>query len=50
MAVWARGGQPKVVFTFTVSDEKITSIALDADPDRLSDLDIVFLSASDNER
>jgi RNA polymerase sigma-70 factor (ECF subfamily) len=49
-AVWAPGGRPKVVFTFTVSDGKISGIALDADPDRLRDLDIVFLSASGKER
>ena len=45
-AVWAPGGRPKVVFTFTISDGKITGIA----PDRLRDLDIVFLSASGKER
>ena len=49
-AVWAPGGRPKVVITFTISDGKITGIALDADPDRLRDLDIVFLSASGKER
>ena len=49
-AVWAPSGRPKVVFTFTVSDGKITGIALDGDPDRLRDLDIVFLSASGKER
>ena len=49
-AVWAPGGRPKVVFTFTISDGKITRIALDGDPDRLRDLDIVFLSASGKER
>ncbi len=49
-AVWMHGGRPKVVFRFTVRDEKITSIALEADPDRLRDVDIVFLSASGNER
>jgi hypothetical protein len=48
-AVWAPGGRPKVVFTFTISDGKITGIALDGAPDRLRDLDIVFLSAGGNE-
>jgi len=48
-AVWAPGGRPKVVFTFTISDGKITGIALDGDPDRLRDLDIVFLSAGGKE-
>ena len=47
--MWAPGGRPKVVFTFTISDGKITSIPLDGDPDRLRDLDIVFLSAGGKE-
>jgi RNA polymerase sigma factor (sigma-70 family) len=42
-AVWTRGGQPKVVFAFVVRNKKITSIALHADPDRLRDVDVVFL-------
>ena len=49
-AVWAPGGRPKVVFTFTISDGKITGIALDGDPDRIRERDIVFLSASGKER
>jgi RNA polymerase sigma factor (sigma-70 family) len=49
-AVWVHGGRPKVVFTFTTRDEKITGIALEADPDRLRDVDIVFLGAGGNER
>ncbi|GAA0358111.1 sigma-70 family RNA polymerase sigma factor [Actinoallomurus spadix] len=49
-AVWAYRGRPKVVFTFTVTDGRITRIAMDADPDRLRDLDIVFLSAGGKER
>jgi RNA polymerase sigma-70 factor (ECF subfamily) len=48
-AVWAPGGRPKVVFTFTISDGKITRIALDGEPGRLRDLDIVFLSVSGKE-
>ena len=43
-AVWAPGGRPQVVFTFTISAGKITTIGLAADPDQLRDLDIVFLS------
>jgi RNA polymerase sigma factor (sigma-70 family) len=43
-AVWAPGGRPRVVFTFTISGAKITGIGLTADPDLLRDLDIVFLS------
>ena len=48
-AVWAPSGRPKVVFTFTISDGRITGIALDGDRDRLRDLDIVFLSAGGKE-
>src|ERR1700733_7544018 len=48
-AVWAPGGRPKVVFTFTISDGKVTGIALDGDPDRLREVDVVLLSASDTE-
>jgi len=43
-AVWAPGGRPRVVFTFTITGAKITGIGLTADPDLLRDLDIVFLS------
>ncbi|MDP9863744.1 MULTISPECIES: sigma-70 family RNA polymerase sigma factor [Streptosporangium] len=49
-AVWSHRGRPKAVFTFTVSGGKIAHIAIDTDPDRLRDLDIVFLSADDKER
>jgi RNA polymerase sigma factor (sigma-70 family) len=49
-AVWSHRGQPKVVFTFTISEEKITDIAMVADPGRLRDLDIVFLSPNDTEQ
>jgi RNA polymerase sigma-70 factor (ECF subfamily) len=49
-AVWTLGGRPKVVFRFTIRDGKITGIALHADPDRLRDVDIVFLGAGDDER
>jgi len=44
-AVWARGGQPQVVFAFTVTRGKITAIELAADPERLRDLDFVFLDS-----
>lgn len=49
-AVWSHRGRPKAVFTFTVSDQKITRIAIDAVPDGLRDLDIVFLRPDDKER
>ena len=34
-AVWMLGGQPRVVYSFTISGEKITAIELIADPARL---------------
>lgn len=49
-AVWSHRGRPKAVFTFAISDGRITRIAVDAAPDRLHDLDIVFLRADDKER
>ncbi|GAA1578862.1 RNA polymerase sigma factor SigJ [Actinomadura kijaniata] len=49
-AVWTHRGRPKAVFTFTVDDRKITRITIDTDPDRLGDLDVVFLPAGGRER
>ncbi|MEV4167554.1 sigma-70 family RNA polymerase sigma factor [Nonomuraea dietziae] len=49
-AVWLHRGQPKAVITFTIHDEKITHIAIDTDPDRLHDHDIVLLGAGSMER
>jgi RNA polymerase sigma factor (sigma-70 family) len=49
-AVWTHLGQPKVVFTFAISDGRITGITLQADPDRLRDLDIVVLRTGDERR
>jgi RNA polymerase sigma factor (sigma-70 family) len=45
-AVWAPGGQPRVVFEFGIVDGKITTIDLIADSDRLSALDLVVLGES----
>jgi ketosteroid isomerase-like protein len=42
-AVWASGGQPRVVFGFTISDGKIVEIKLLADPERLARLDLTIL-------
>jgi len=41
--VWATGGRPRVVFSFTLSDGKITAIDLLGDPDVLGQLDVVTL-------
>ena len=41
--VWAAGGRPRMVFTFTVADGRVTAVDLVADPDRLGGLDIVAL-------
>jgi RNA polymerase sigma-70 factor (ECF subfamily) len=41
-AVWMVGGQPRVVYSFTISGEKITAIDLIADPARLNQLDLVI--------
>ncbi|QXJ23829.1 sigma-70 family RNA polymerase sigma factor [Actinomadura graeca] len=49
-AVWSHRGRPKAVFTFTIGNEKITSITIDTAPDRLQGLDIVPLHADDKGR
>jgi RNA polymerase sigma-70 factor (ECF subfamily) len=45
-AVWAPGGRPRVVFSFTIAGGKITGIVLLADPDLLRDADITFPAAA----
>jgi len=42
-AVWAVGGQPRVVFGFTITDGMISEISLRADPALLRELDLVLL-------
>jgi hypothetical protein len=42
-AVWAVDGRPRVVFGFVITQGKIASIELIADPGRLSELDLVIL-------
>jgi RNA polymerase sigma factor (sigma-70 family) len=41
-AVWAPGGQPRVVFDFTVAGGRITDIELLADPEHLALMDLVL--------
>jgi RNA polymerase sigma-70 factor, ECF subfamily len=43
-AVWAPGGRPRVIFTFTFVDGKITAIDTLADPDVFDRLDVAILS------
>jgi RNA polymerase sigma factor (sigma-70 family) len=42
-AVWAPGGQPRVVFGFTVEDGRIVAIEIVAEPERLRRLDLTVL-------
>jgi RNA polymerase sigma-70 factor (ECF subfamily) len=42
-AVWAPGGRPRVVFSFSIKGGKIVEIDVLADPTRLRRLDLVFL-------
>jgi hypothetical protein len=42
-AVWAPGGQPRVVFSFTIAGGKIVAIDLIADPVRIRQLDLAIL-------
>ena len=43
-AVWAPGGRPRVVFTFTITGGKIVEIDMLADPDYLGRLDLAILN------
>jgi RNA polymerase sigma-70 factor (ECF subfamily) len=38
--VWAQGGEPRVVFEFTIWDGRIVGIDLIADPERIRELDV----------
>jgi hypothetical protein len=38
--VWAPGGEPRVVFDFTIVNDKIVEIEILADPERLRELDV----------
>ncbi len=42
-AVWAPGGQPRVMFAFTIENDRIVEIAILADPDRISQTDLAIL-------
>lgn len=41
-AVWAPEGTPRVVFAFTISEEKVTGIEIIADPEHITELDVVI--------
>jgi RNA polymerase sigma-70 factor (ECF subfamily) len=43
-AIWAQGGQTRVVFAFTIGSDTITAIDMVAAPNDISELDIVVLS------
>ncbi len=43
-AVWAPGGTPRVAFSFTVVDGKITAVDIVADPEQLRAFDVVVLA------
>jgi RNA polymerase sigma factor (sigma-70 family) len=40
--LWAPGGQPRVVFRFTIANEKVTEIEMIADPDRIEKLELSY--------
>ncbi len=44
-AVWSQGGRPRVVFGFTIRSGKIVEIDMVADPERLSQLDLVLVDS-----
>jgi len=39
--VWAQGGKPRVVFAFTITGGKVTTIEMIADPERIGQLEVV---------
>jgi RNA polymerase sigma-70 factor (ECF subfamily) len=41
--VWATGGTPRVVFSFTISNGKIVAIEMVADPERLGQMDVTIV-------
>jgi RNA polymerase sigma factor (sigma-70 family) len=41
-AVWATGGKPRVVFLFTIAEERIVAIELVAEAARFGELELVF--------
>ena len=41
-AVWLTAGRPRVVYSFTIGDERIIAIDLIADPPRLRELDLAI--------
>ncbi len=43
-AAWTQGGEPRVVFVFTIIAGKIAAIEMLADPERLRQLDVAMLS------
>jgi len=45
-AVWAPGGRPVVVFTFTIAHGRLSTIELVADTERIQDLDLTILGDS----
>jgi RNA polymerase sigma factor (sigma-70 family) len=46
--VWAPDGKPRVVFGFTVAEDKITAIQMLANPTTVDELDLVLLARAPN--
>jgi hypothetical protein len=44
-AVWAPGGQPRVVFGFTITRGRIVEVDLVADPEGIGRLEVTVLDA-----
>ena len=44
-AVWAPGGTPRVIFSFTFVDGRITAIDILGDPDVVGRLDVAILNS-----
>ena len=48
-AVWSRGGEPQVVFRFTIAGDLVTAIEMIGDADAISALDLELLRTSSRE-
>jgi RNA polymerase sigma factor (sigma-70 family) len=44
-AVWTRGGRPRVVFAFTITDGLVTAIDMLGDPERLAGFEVTVLES-----
>jgi RNA polymerase sigma-70 factor (ECF subfamily) len=44
-AVWTQSGRPRVVFAFTIDEDRVTAVDMLGDPDRLRELEVTVLES-----